>query len=547
MSITIVLCIALLYTSGTSALKMGNVRMQTTFTRFCNPDLVGPDKKAVECHISSSMETMGMILPGMDDGKSLTTRQDIFLTKDGQLTVEASPGRPYEYVVMAHTTHGSRMIQLYNKTSFPARLNSSRNHGQLKGFNDELTLGDHGWVHHGLVQLDGETLNKRVLAKLNGTDPETGMNYTALALTGLIPNSWTLYTNENDTRIVKLLATNTLHNNKLFSRMLVTHWEDLHDNTTTNDTLQLVYATYYVENHEEPPSTSMEDPQPEAVFVDSAITEEVTRDFYGHTKDPDWMPPKQLRGFAGAAPGIDYFKILPGTASYKYFQAKALYRANSATKFEWPTECTTNFITSKSPYCLYVNYNNNDTSLTLDLFMAFQDLDQRQNSAHLNVSVAYSSKGSVLNIFFYTAGCATVWEMGVSFANLNIAVCITGSGAGLLQPDNATYRGEAKISVSFNIQVPALPAISAMIEAGFEAQGAPHNVVTASAYLKLSRSLVIVGSDMWVDVVGNTVNNKINNWRFKTFFNLRVWVWVLFWSVDWTWTWPIFNAGPVTF
>ncbi|KAF4659942.1 hypothetical protein FOL47_007375 [Perkinsus chesapeaki] len=203
----------------------------------------------------------------------------------------------------------------------------------------------------------------------------------------------------------------------------------------------------------------------------------------------------------------------------------------------------------KSPYCLYLNYYANDTSLALDFFMGFQDVNQRQKHAHLNISVYYSSEGSVANFAFDAASCAVVWELGVSFANLNIAVCIFGSGSGksLLQPDKRTYSGEAAVSVSFNIQVPVLPTISITLKAGFKVKGAPHNDVTATAYLELSVGFIVVGADMGVSIVGNTVNNKINTWKFEAFFNLKVWAWLIFWSTDWTWTWPLFKAGPLTF
>ncbi|KAF4662783.1 hypothetical protein FOL47_006052 [Perkinsus chesapeaki] len=531
---------------------MGNVRMQSMVTRYCNSDLVGPDGKPVNCHLSNSMETMGLILPGMDDGKSLTTRQDILVTKDGQLTVEASPGRPYEFIVTAHTTKGSHMIQLYNKTSFPIRPASeeeSPKQEQLKSLNHELTLEDHGWIQHGLVHVDGEKLHKRVLDKLNGTDPKTGMNYTALALTGLIPNSWTLYTDENDTRIVKLLATNNLHNDKVFQETVVTHWEELHENMTVKDTLQLVYSSYEIEKHSTSVPSRRRDPVPEAMFLDSELTGEMTREFFENTRNPDWLPPRPLRGSTGSARRIDYFRIIPGTASYKYFHAKASYPVNGLTKFDFPKDCTTSFITSKSPFCLHVNFELNKTMLVLDFFMGFQDFNQRHKNAHLNISVYYSDKGSVLNFMFKADGCAVIWQAGVSFANLNIAVCIAGSGDGksLLQPDKATYRGTASISVSLNLDVPIVPTISVSIEGGLATQGAPHNNITASAYLKLSRSLLIVGADMWVEVIGHTLNHKINTWEFETFFNLQVWAGFWIFKHHWKWTWSLFKVGPVTF
>mmetsp|Transcript_7373 Transcript_7373/g.6137 ORF Transcript_7373/g.6137 Transcript_7373/m.6137 type:complete len:105 (+) Transcript_7373:65-379(+) len=79
---TILYIVLLFCTFGGSAFNMGNFRMQITVIRYCNLDLVDADGQPLNCHISNSMETMGLVLPGMDDGKSFTTRQDIFITKD---------------------------------------------------------------------------------------------------------------------------------------------------------------------------------------------------------------------------------------------------------------------------------------------------------------------------------------------------------------------------------------------------------------------------------------------------------------------------------
>eukprot|EP00453_Perkinsus_chesapeaki_P004110 CAMPEP_0185917238 /NCGR_PEP_ID=MMETSP0924C-20121207/4348_1 /TAXON_ID=321610 /ORGANISM="Perkinsus chesapeaki, Strain ATCC PRA-65" /LENGTH=68 /DNA_ID=CAMNT_0028643315 /DNA_START=32 /DNA_END=234 /DNA_ORIENTATION=+ len=68
--------------------------MQTTVKHYCNPDLLDEHGKPVQCHISNSVETMGLVLPGMDDGKSFTMRQDVLVAKDGQVVVQASPNHP---------------------------------------------------------------------------------------------------------------------------------------------------------------------------------------------------------------------------------------------------------------------------------------------------------------------------------------------------------------------------------------------------------------------------------------------------------------------
>mmetsp|Transcript_27969 Transcript_27969/g.23132 ORF Transcript_27969/g.23132 Transcript_27969/m.23132 type:complete len:108 (+) Transcript_27969:178-501(+) len=62
---------------------------------------------------------MGLVLPGMDDAKSFTMRQDVLVAKDGQVVVQASPNHPYQYLVFADTAAHSQTLQLFNKKSFP--------------------------------------------------------------------------------------------------------------------------------------------------------------------------------------------------------------------------------------------------------------------------------------------------------------------------------------------------------------------------------------------------------------------------------------------
>ncbi|KAF4648885.1 hypothetical protein FOL47_002689, partial [Perkinsus chesapeaki] len=199
-----------------AAFKVANVRMQTRDIRYCNPNMLGPDGKPVKCYISKSVETAGLVYPGMDDGKSYATRHDIFITKDGQVTVGASPDRPYEYFLHTDSANGSSMLQLYNQTSYPVVNNAPTAQEFLHDLSDELSLEDLGWLDHGIVDVDGEKLHKRVIYGVNGTDPKTEMNFTALAMTGLIPNIWFLYTDEADEKMVKLLSANTFQNNTVY-------------------------------------------------------------------------------------------------------------------------------------------------------------------------------------------------------------------------------------------------------------------------------------------------------------------------------------------
>ncbi|KAF4654691.1 hypothetical protein FOL47_009844, partial [Perkinsus chesapeaki] len=348
--------VALLCTLVASDFKLGNVRMRTTSTRFCNPDLLGPDGKPVKCYISDSMETMGLVLPGMDDNRSLTIRQDIFVTKDGQLTVGASPDRPYEYFVIHDTIKHTHMMELFNKTSFLVYNGEPRKAQKFLNANNFLSLEESGWIHHGLVEVGGRNLTKRVINGIHGVDPKTGMNYTALAMTGLVPNSWTLYTDETDKQMVQLLATNTFQNNTVYQETNFTHWKELHENITAKDTLQMVFDDYGIEKHMSRSPRGTEAPIAEGIFVGSEITGEKCREYFEDGKKPDWMPHGKFRGSNAVDGPIEYFKIPVGTASHKFFLAKYQYYIpqNDEHKFELPEGCVADTIAKHSPYCLYV-------------------------------------------------------------------------------------------------------------------------------------------------------------------------------------------------
>mmetsp|Transcript_27969 Transcript_27969/g.23133 ORF Transcript_27969/g.23133 Transcript_27969/m.23133 type:complete len:89 (-) Transcript_27969:372-638(-) len=72
---------------------------------------------------------------------------------------------------------------------------------------------------------------------------------TALSQTGLMPNSWTLFTDEADNKMVKLLSTNVFENDRVYQETVVTHWEELHEDLTVDDALQHVYSAYEIDDH----------------------------------------------------------------------------------------------------------------------------------------------------------------------------------------------------------------------------------------------------------------------------------------------------------
>ncbi|EER13871.1 hypothetical protein Pmar_PMAR022786 [Perkinsus marinus ATCC 50983] len=523
---------------------MGNVRIQMKSTHFCNLALRDIKGNAVSCHTSKAMETKGLVLPGMDDNKSFTVHRDIFVVKDGQAVVQAAPNHPYLYILMSQNDTHFSTSQLFDKQSFPVEEGTRRKNDtpNSRRLNANLTLEDDGWVYKGLVDEGGQKLNKWVTSGVEGVDPKSGLNFTALAQTGVITNAWVLYLDKDHKQIVKLLGINTFENDTVYLESNVTHWEELDEALTLDVAMKDIYQAYDIfQSHNRAPAKD-EAPELDADFVRTRLVSEEARLFFNDGKSHDWRPNKtHIRGDKSGAP-IDYFRLPNGTAAHKFFLYKHHSPVQGQEEFELPPACRSGVVKSVSPYCLYVGYASNDTLLALDLYMAYKDVAIEENEAYLNVTVHLKQpETEVLHFAFEAAGCALVWATDVGFAGLRIQVCLLGAGSG----GNGTYGGKIAMSVSVIIDIAFFPALKVTLHGQVAVNASDNGDVKAYGELGIDYSALGVGAGISVDIFGNTVDHKSDVWEFKSHFNLHVWVSVLFYKHDWPWSWTIWEAGPV--
>ncbi|EER11717.1 hypothetical protein Pmar_PMAR002320 [Perkinsus marinus ATCC 50983] len=539
-----ILLVVLLICGVACTFKMGNVRIQMKTTHFCNLDMRDIKGNPMACHISKAMETEGLVLPGMDDNKSFTVHRDIFVVKDGQAVVQAAPSHPYLYLLMSQNDTHFSTFQLFDKQSFLLEEGTRRKNDTPDGrrLNVNRTLEDDGWVYKGLVDEGGQKLNKWVRSGVEGVDPKSGLNFTALAQTGMITNAWVLYLDKDQKQMVKILGINTFENDKVYLESNVTHWEELDDALTLDVAVKDIHTAYdIVKSHNRLPA-EVEAPQLDVEFIKTRLVSEEARLFFNDGKSHDWRSNKtRIRGDKSVAP-IDYFHLPSGSAAHKFF----LYKYNSPVqgqeKFELPSACKSGVTKSASPYCLYVGYASSDTLLALEVYMAYTDVAIEENRAHLNVTVHLKQpKTEVLLFAFEAAGCALVWAADIKFAGLRIQVCLTGAGKG----GNGTYWGKIAMSVAVIITVKPFPSLKATLSGQVAVNASKNGDVKAYGELGIDVSAVAVGAGISLDIFGNTVDHKSDIWQFKSHFNLHVWVDVRFYSHDWPWSWTIWEAGPV--
>ncbi|EEQ99550.1 hypothetical protein Pmar_PMAR015001 [Perkinsus marinus ATCC 50983] len=541
-----ILLVVLFIRGGICVFKMGNTRMQMKTTHFCNLDLRDTKGKPVACHISKAMETEGLVLPGWDDHKSFTVHRDVFVFKDGQAVVQAAPNHPYLYLLMSQNDTHFSTSELFNKQSFLLKQGTWGKHDapNSRRLNANHTLEDDGWVYKGSVDEGGQTLNKWFRRGAEGVDPESGLNFTALAQTGVISNAWVLYLDKDQKQMVKILGINTFENDKVYLKSDITHWEELDDALTLDVAMKDIYAAYDIVKSHDLAAAGDEAPQLDLEFIKTRLVSEEARLFFNDGKSHEWRSNKaHIRGDKSVAP-IDYFRLPNGTAAHKFF----LYKYHSPLQeqddreFQLPSACRNSVVRSVSKFCLYVGYSSNDTLLALDLYMAYTDVDIAENRAHLNVTIRLKQpETEVLFFAFDAAGCALVWGADIGFASLRIEVCLTGEGRG----GDGIYAGKIAMSVSVIIQVGFFPVLKATLHGQVAVNASDNGDIRAYGELGISVSLALVGAGMSVDIFGNTVDHKSDIWKFKSHFNLNVWAYFFLYRKDWPWSWTIWEAGPV--
>ncbi|KAF4658801.1 hypothetical protein FOL47_007811 [Perkinsus chesapeaki] len=387
---------------------------------------------------------MGMVLPGMDDGKSFTIYQDVFIVNGGQVTVQASPNYPYQYLLMTETPETTETAQFFNKKSFPVYKASRRESKRppMRRLKADHTLEDDTWVHHGIIEVDGQKVNKWMKTGVEGVDPQSGINSSSLIETGLLPNTWILMTDESDKKMVKLLGVNSLEDGKVFQETSVIYWEDLSEAGFRDDA-----------------------PTLHSHLVRTYLVGESTRKFFKNGEKPDWKPRRRLRSSAGSPVPIDYFGLDEGTASAKYFTANKRQRhLMNVIEFEFPTGCAAELsVGEDTPYCLYVDMGNNKKIIA----MVFVDVFDTDSQSHLEVGIeTLSDRGASSFKFVLKAGrCAVIFQQGLPFAKLDITVCIHGgiSYRGLPEQDAGVLQGSVDFSVSLNVRIRRLPKIGCEI------------------------------------------------------------------------------------
>mmetsp|Transcript_8524 Transcript_8524/g.9550 ORF Transcript_8524/g.9550 Transcript_8524/m.9550 type:complete len:323 (-) Transcript_8524:69-1037(-) len=262
------------------ALEATNARFKTTTIKYCNKDLLDSHGNPAPCGKSVARETYGLTLPGMEDG-SLTTRQDVIVTKEGQVTVEAAPSRPYQYMMHVETPKLHRVDQIFMNTARTVLEETQGTQRMLAAATqNSKSLEEDGWIKEGEESIDGGSFTKWSRSGPEGVNPKDGTNYTALYETGLQPNVWILYTDESANKPHKLVAVNTFKSGKVFQETTIDSWEALDDKVGVNEATNEMLSTYNVDSSRALAAGDMKVPFVDSAYLDFDYIPEQARSFF---------------------------------------------------------------------------------------------------------------------------------------------------------------------------------------------------------------------------------------------------------------------------
>ncbi|KAF4687013.1 hypothetical protein FOZ60_004631 [Perkinsus olseni] len=475
-----------------------------TTTNLCNKDVKDAHGNPVPCGKSRARETLGLTLPGMEDG-SLTTREHIIIAKDGNVRVKAMPSRPYQYFMYTETPKNVKLHQLYNHQAIALADSTPEFEAQrLYG----AGLSEDGWTDEGMTNLDGKTLHRWTKRGPQGLDKASGFNYTAVYQTCMHPDVWTFYTDSDDSKPVKLVGSNSFCN-KALRVTEYSNYRTLDETLTVEDSIKEVHTMYGIGSRILSVGESQEVPKVCEDLLGAPYVCESEREFFGDGQEVDWIPSgRRMRGATESQDIIPYFDVAEGTAAYTFFHHQYERRLLQLLKFEFPSNCNNTGGTSALNFCLFVAVDATMSTYTLKAGLTFVDM-----GAGVSLSIVVSVQGKVSD-----------------------------------DTAQKIFRAEIKISVSFNVNLPGFGSVmDCTVYAKIGITAAPNNVITAYGEIGRSISLLFAGAGAGVNIKGNTLNNQPNTWAFKSEVFLTAWVNILVWSDNWRWAWEIWHASPVYF
>ncbi|KAF4675440.1 hypothetical protein FOL47_007748 [Perkinsus chesapeaki] len=490
----------------------------TEVRQHCVQDAVDAHDNLIPCKESRKAETLGMTLPGMEDG-ILTTRSHTIVTADGEVAVEAHPSHPYQYFMNIKTADSYRVEHLVGGRSY--LVGEIATHPRVAPtFGGSATLEEDEWTFDE-SRCAGNTCED-VWTKDSLVEPGTpnGIHFTAMYSSNLMPNKWTLYMNHYDYTPLRIVASNDMHEGTVHQEVIFKRFHkhsghlsvlearerllDIYQTKSDARGLSPVEAGGLAGHTHHFRSQLLHGMIPEISRLPSVLS--------------DWH---QINDSTGVAT-IRYDIIEPGSAADLYFSALEDRRVlNEVMDFEYPKGCAKKNISDH--YCLSVDANETvaEDQFSLEAGITIPDVHHPADTATLKLHAILGLKndnGLALDFSLEAQGCAVVWQGGV-VVSLAVTACLSAHATGhdLLDPATRTFSGAITVSIIFHLKIPKwhVPA-AVQVDGTIGCSAHPSNNITAFGRLGVTVSVPHAGASMIFDLAAATTDHKANRWEFAS-------------------------------
>ncbi|KAF4677402.1 hypothetical protein FOL47_001614 [Perkinsus chesapeaki] len=528
-----------------------SIRFVVNVTTYCDLGLKDHRKDALPCWLSPDQETRGLVLPGMDY-KTLSMIQEVTVEDGARYTVTAMPSYPYQYFLTTETASHSQVEQLLeNQAILLANGEADPSMAQIKAVWTEEAILHDGWVFDKNVTTQNRDL-KRWTKTVGEFDKETKFNHSALCHSGVGPNRWYLYTDENDYP-VRSDAVNTcknqLHQQAEFVKFEVSELLGGPSASIREDILQRyeIRSTSLLRD-----SNSDSVPPVGKFYMNSMVphpTSEENRRYFENGKVCNWLEVRQLRGNAIDKDHIDYFTIEKDTAAYAYFNADRPRQLLVLLNLVYPTGCKE--APEKYNYCLFVEVADairgiRDLSVNAGLKIVDINDPKRTLWLQLIAQLNFDTDNNLIDIdlALQAQGCVVLWKLG-SGIELWAGICMDGRA----RVQNVTQQGrviDVRVSMSLvaGVALPIIGDIGDLVLQGAITATVRRNTAISGTVM-LIVSFLVVGFGLGLDITTTTNDIFMGTWEWSSGFDLLFWVNVIFWQHTWSPRYVIWKTGPI--
>ncbi|KAF4738898.1 hypothetical protein FOZ62_001768 [Perkinsus olseni] len=512
---------------------------------YCVEGLKDAQGKPPPCSKSISTHTAGLTLPGMEDGKSLMFRSHVIVGSDGSETkVEAHPSYPYQYFMTTTTPELVTVHSLRNGESFFIGSAPPQAHKLHIKADDSLSLEEDGWTPYGsLVENDGVRQNLWAKYGFKGVDPATGFHHSYAHEANLAPDTWTLFMDEHNEKPLKLVASNSMHDNAYHQEVLFTRFHKNNSFLTADQAKERLFYLYEIGNHHNQGASrrlrsTRKHLDTFGSAVDSLLSGHIPSDPGKLIHSAAW-----LKKHHKSSSIIPYFAAKAGSAAAKYFGRHIGSRRLVAFDFQYPKGCQA--WGGTKDFCIAIQVSAaNDSYADGYLHVDFPNVQRTERGAILDVDITMWYDDFDLDFEVNGDGCSVVYRLGSS-VSISVTICVEATGNCNCNLDTGICIASIQAWAYFRVHLPNPIGniIEITLTSNLDVLAGPAYFMRANGSIGTSASIDIpsASASITFHFVAVFVDKYLQKWHLTGWLTFDAQISFLFWNPSRHKQFPLFS------